>query len=110
VRSPAEGERPLYWVGSAKRDLLLFPETVQDEMGTALSVAQFGGKHPIAKPWKVAGAGVYWRSSRIMTETPIVQSTPSIFAKRSMSCTVSRKNRTEALRRQGQTWNSSFND
>src|SRR5271163_2199766 len=35
-----------------------FPEDVKDEMGTALSVAQFGGKHPKAKPWKGEGPGV----------------------------------------------------
>jgi phage-related protein len=55
----AAGEKPLYWVGSAKRDLLAFPEQVKDEIGTALSVAQFGGKHPKAKPWKGEGAGVF---------------------------------------------------
>ena len=27
-------------------------------MGTALGVAQFGGKHPSAKPWKGIGPGV----------------------------------------------------
>jgi len=58
MRKPARGEQPLYWVGSAKRDLLAFPEAVKDDIGTALSVAQFGGKHPAAKPWKGAGAGV----------------------------------------------------
>jgi len=52
------GRRPLFWIGSAKRDLLDFPETVKDEIGVALSVAQFGGKHPSAKPWKGEGAGV----------------------------------------------------
>ena len=51
-------ERPLYWVGSAKRDLLAFPEAVKDGIGTALSVAQYGGKHPAAKPWKGVGSGV----------------------------------------------------
>lgn len=55
---PAPGEKPLFWVGSAKNELLEFPEAVKDEMGTALSVAQFGGKHPSAKPWKGAGPGV----------------------------------------------------
>src|ERR1022692_1863117 len=54
----AAGEKPLFWVGSAKRDLLTFPDPVKDEMGVALSVAQFGGKHPSAKPWKGEGAGV----------------------------------------------------
>ncbi len=44
------GEKPLFWVGSSKDDLVKFPEAVQDEVGSALSVAQFGGKHPKAKP------------------------------------------------------------
>ena len=53
------GERPLFWVGSSKEDLLAFPEPVQDEIGTALSVAQFGGKHPSVKPWRGEGPGVF---------------------------------------------------
>jgi len=53
------GERPLFWVGSSKRDLLAFPGHVRDEIGMALSVAQFGGKHPRAKPWKGEGPGVF---------------------------------------------------
>ncbi len=52
------GEKPLFWVGSAKADLLDFPEAVKDGIGIALSVAQFGGKHPRAKPWKGEGPGV----------------------------------------------------
>jgi phage-related protein len=32
------GEKPLFWVGSSKDDLLEFPEPVQDEIGIALSV------------------------------------------------------------------------
>ena len=53
------GEKPLFWIGSSKEDLLAFPEAVKDEIGTALSVAQFGGKHPKAKPWKGEGPGVF---------------------------------------------------
>jgi phage-related protein len=53
------GERPLFWMGSSKDDLLAFPEPVQDEIGTALSVAQFGGKHASAKPWRGEGPGVF---------------------------------------------------
>ena len=52
------GEKPLFWAGSSKDDLIEFPEAVKDEIGTALSVAQFGGKHPKAKPWKGEGPGV----------------------------------------------------
>ncbi len=55
----AKGERPLDWVGSAKRDFLAFPDPVKDELGNALGLAQFGGKHPKAKPWKGQGAGVF---------------------------------------------------
>ena len=36
-----------------------FPEPVKDEMGNALGLAQFGGKHPSAKPWKGQGPGVF---------------------------------------------------
>ncbi len=59
ARTLIEGEKPLDWVGSSKKDLLAFPEGVKDEMGNALGLAQFGGKHPKAKPWKGAGAGVF---------------------------------------------------
>jgi phage-related protein len=52
-------EKPLYWVASAKRDYLTFPAEVQDDMGYALGLAQLGGKHPKAKPWKGEGAGVF---------------------------------------------------
>ena len=52
------GEKPLFWVSSAKADLLEFPDLVKDAVGVALSVAQFGGKHPRAKPWKGEGTGV----------------------------------------------------
>jgi phage-related protein len=53
------GEKPLFWIGSSKEDLLAFPETVKDEIGTALSVAQFGGRHPRAKPWRGEGPGIF---------------------------------------------------
>src|SRR5437667_10939525 len=53
------GEKPLFWTGSSKDDLLSFPVAVIDEIGTALSVAQFGGKHPSAKPWRGEGPGVF---------------------------------------------------
>lgn len=56
---PAIGEKPLDWIGSSKRDFMSFPEAVQAEMGNALGVAQFGGKHPKAKPWKGQGPGVF---------------------------------------------------
>jgi phage-related protein len=51
-------EKLLHWVASAKKDYLSFPPEVQDDMGYALGLAQLGGKHPNAKPWKGEGAGV----------------------------------------------------
>jgi phage-related protein len=52
-------EKPLHWVGSAKRDYQEFPREVQDDMGYALGLAQLGSKHPHAKPWKGEGGGVF---------------------------------------------------
>ena len=52
-------EKLVHWVGSSKRDYLAFPEAVQSAMGYALGVAQLGGKHPKAKPWKGQGPGVF---------------------------------------------------
>jgi phage-related protein len=55
----AADEKPLVWIASSLSDLLDFPEEVQRKIGAALSVAQFGGKHPSAKPWKGIGPGVF---------------------------------------------------
>ena len=41
-------EKPLLWVGSAKKDLLGFPEQVMDDVGFALGVVQYGGHPPSA--------------------------------------------------------------
>ena len=63
------GRKPLFWVGSSLRDLREFPEEVMDAMGVALSVAQFGGKHSRAKPWKGEGAGVFEIVSDFRSDT-----------------------------------------
>lgn len=58
---PGQGtrrEKPLHWVGSAKKDYQEFPSEVQSDMGYALGLAQLGAKHPHAKPWKSEGPGV----------------------------------------------------
>ncbi len=59
ARQRVEGEKPVDWIGSAKKDFLTFPPRVQDEMGMALGAAPFGGKSPSAKPWKGEGPGVF---------------------------------------------------
>jgi phage-related protein len=58
-RSTKPTEKPVHWVGSSKRDLLTFPKQVVSDMGYALGLAQLGGKHPEAKPWKGQGSGVF---------------------------------------------------
>ena len=58
-RKLAPGEKPLFWIGSSKRDLLAMPDPVVRQIGAALSVAQYGGKHPDAEPWKGLGPGVF---------------------------------------------------
>jgi phage-related protein len=56
---PEQQRRPLIWVDSSKKDLMEFPPDVQDVMGRALLDAQYGGKHPDAKPLTgFGGAGV----------------------------------------------------
>ena len=57
-RTLAADEKPLHWIGSAKRDFLGFPAAVKDDMGNALGLAQFGGAAPTAKPWKGLGSGI----------------------------------------------------
>lgn len=59
ARSPTFMEKPLYWVGSSKKDLLTFPGEVVDDLGYALSVVQHGGTPPSAKAWKGEGPGVF---------------------------------------------------
>jgi len=57
--APSPPEKPLHWVGSAKKDLLEFPEQVVDDFGYTLGVVQAGGTPPSAKPWKGEGPGVF---------------------------------------------------
>lgn len=49
--------KPLFWIGSCKKDLLAMPEEVQDLFGFALYEAQIGKKHAQAKPMKGFGSG-----------------------------------------------------
>jgi phage-related protein len=43
-------KRPVHWVASSKDDLKEMPEDIQDEIGKALLIAQWGGKAASAKP------------------------------------------------------------
>lgn len=51
--------KPVEWVGSSYKDFVSFPDTIQNEMGHALYLAQTGRVHLSAKPLKgFGGAGV----------------------------------------------------
>jgi phage-related protein len=58
ARLNVPGEKPLHWMGSALKETRQFPSAVQRSVGFALGAAQYGGKHPSAKPWKGEGPGV----------------------------------------------------
>jgi phage-related protein len=50
---------PVVWIGSAKEDLVAFPEEVVRAIGFAIYEAQKGNKHPNAKPLHgFGGAGI----------------------------------------------------
>jgi phage-related protein len=59
MKATSNRERPLHWVGSAKKDLLSFPADVVDDLGYALGAVQLGGMPPSSKPWKGEGPGVF---------------------------------------------------
>jgi phage-related protein len=59
MKSSTSVDKPLHWVGSSKKDLLGFPESVVDDFGYALGLVQLGGVPPTAKPWKGEGPGVF---------------------------------------------------
>ena len=90
-------EKPLHWVGSAKKDYLAFPIEVQSEMGYALGIAQLGTKHSNAKPWKGEGPGIFEIVEDHRGETYRAVYTVR-FAGAVLCCTPSRRNRRRASR------------
>lgn len=50
-----DSEKSLFWIGSAKQDLMAFPGDVKELFGYALHLAQHGEKHIDAKPLKGFG-------------------------------------------------------
>jgi phage-related protein len=55
---PAAGEKPLFWVGSSKKDLLRFSGGCANAPWGGIRNCTVRRKHPDAKPWKGDGAGV----------------------------------------------------
>ena len=59
ARYPSSDSVQVDWIGSSKKDLMGFPKSVISGIGYALSVAQYGGKHPSAKSLKGLDSGVF---------------------------------------------------
>ena len=51
--------RPISWIKAARRDFEAFPEDVQGDMLSALTIAAEGGKSDNAKPFKGVDGGVF---------------------------------------------------
>ncbi len=51
--------RPVSWIKAARRDFEEFPEDVQGQMLSALTIASEGSKSDKAKPFKGLGGGVF---------------------------------------------------
>jgi len=62
-------EKPLYWVGSSKKDLIALPADVVDDFGYALGAVQMGATPAQAKPWKGEGSGVLELVEKYMGDT-----------------------------------------
>jgi len=51
--------RPISWIKAARREFEEFPEDVQDDMLSALTIAAEGSKSEKAKPFKGVDGGVF---------------------------------------------------
>ena len=79
------------------------PDPVVRQIGAALSVAQYGGKHPDAKPGKGLGPGVFEVVSDYKTDTfragYVVRFEQAIYQKKSPSGTRTAKTDVEMIER-----------
>lgn len=54
-----EQKKPLFWMGTARKDIRAFPKDVRCVFAYGLYLAERGGKHPDAKPLRgFGGSGV----------------------------------------------------
>ena len=98
--------KPLYWVGSSKKDLMGLPETVVNVFGYALYLAQIGGKHDQAKPLKGFGSAgvleiILLKIGKGMHTARFIQ---FAWPDACSSCTCFRRNPSGVLRHPERTW------
>ena len=96
--------KPLEWIGSSKKDLMVLPEEVVDVFGYALFLAQSGGRHAQAKPLQGFGSAGVLEWLKIGAEMLFVPSTPSASRKECTCCTFSRRSQNRGVPRPSRTW------
>lgn len=89
----SRGLKPLYWVGSSKKDLQEMPGEVQDVFGYALYLAQAGRRSEHAKPLRGFGSAGVLEVAEDWHGDTYGASTPSGCRMPSMSCIASRRSR-----------------
>ena len=97
--------RPLFWVGSSKRDLKEFPDDAQQNVGFALHQAQLGDEHTSVKALKgFGGRGVLEVVERHDGDT--YRAVYTVRSRLAFTCCIAfRRRRSEGSRRRRQIWN-----
>lgn len=60
---------PVLWLGDSRKQVQAFPQTVRQDIGSALYDVQLGETPPQAKPFKGVGSGVFEIVTRFDTNT-----------------------------------------
>ena len=61
--------KPVIWLGDSRKQVQSFPQSVRQDIGTALYDVQLGVTPPLAKPLKGVGSGVFEIVTRFDTNT-----------------------------------------
>jgi len=99
--------KPLFWLGSSKKDLLTLPVDVRKFFGHALDTAQRGEQHEAAKVLKGFGSAGVLEIVEDDSGARIEPSTPSVFPKLSSSCMFFRRRANAGSKHPNLTWTSS---
>ena len=61
--------KPVIWLGDSRKQVQSFPQSVRQDIGSALYDVQLGVTPPLAKPLKGVGSGVFEIATRFDTNT-----------------------------------------
>lgn len=68
--------KSLVWIGSSKKDLLTMPQTIRQEFGFALHLAQVGDNTTTPSHSKASAAPGFWRWWKTTAAAPTALFTP----------------------------------